>query len=66
MVSGQTDSSDSIASKAHGSRHQLEWPAADRAASNVFEMTASLAPLNLHQDSMAPAGAKGKISFRFI
>ena len=36
--------------KAHDPLRQSAWSAADRAANNVANMVASLAPSNLHRD----------------
>ena len=44
--------------KPHDPRYQLVWSAADRAANNVANMAASLAPSNLRRDSKAPRNAK--------
>ena len=44
--------------KAHAPRHRLVWSAAGRAANNVANMAASLAPSNLLRDSKAPGRAK--------
>ena len=53
-------------SKAHDSLRQFGWSAADRAYNNVADMAIPLAPLNLQQDSVAPAGAKRTMSFCLI
>ena len=50
--------------KTHDLLHQLVWSDANRAANNVAEMGAPLAPSNLRGDSIAQAGAKQKIWFR--
>ena len=41
--------------KAHDSFHRFGWSVADWAANSVFKIAALLAPLNLRQDSTAPA-----------
>ena len=48
-------------SKAHDPRCQFGWSAAHQADNNFTNMAIRLAPLNLHQDSMTPAGAKRTI-----
>ena len=50
--------------KGHNLRRQFGWSAADRADNNVADMAAPLAPSNLRRDSIAPAGAKRKVSNR--
>ena len=48
-------------SKAHNLLYQFTCSAADRTDDNAFEMAALSAPLNLHQDSMAPARPKQRL-----
>ena len=50
--------------KARDHRRRFGWSAADRADDNVADMAAPLAPSNLRRDSIAPAGAKRKVSNR--
>ena len=44
--------------KGHDPRHRLVWSPADRAANNIANMAASLAPSNLRRGSKAPGRAK--------
>ena len=53
-------------SKAHDPLRQSVWSAADRPENNVADVVIPLAPSNLRQDLMAPAGAKRAMPFRLI
>ena len=53
-------------SKAYDPLRQSAWSAADWPDNNVANMAILLAPSNLRQDSMAPAGAKRAMPFRLI
>ena len=53
-------------SKAHDPLRQFGWSTADQANNNIADAAIPLASLNLHRDSMAPAGAKHTMSFRLI
>ena len=52
--------------KVHDPLRRSAWSATDRAANYVADMAIQLAPSNLRQDSMAPAGAKRAMPFRLI
>ena len=53
-------------SKAHDPLYRSAWSAADRPDNKVADMAIPLAPSNLRQDSMAPAGAKRAMAYCLI